>query len=444
MATTINSDKSETIVGTGTKIFTSTRTTYSADANGKIDPKSVKHELIYYDAPLSPGVVAATSTETSSDWTFANKPLSNNPYLGADAQKSLKEGALKNTTQQQIKTAATKGKVSEEQQKALSTKQVNTATTGNIDDIQSSTSKDLANERGGTRNNFSLILKYPENLQAEFQDVIKFNMVKYSPKNFASSESSGFGFSSRIQAGFKDEEGNTRNIIGTVTLPIPGGISDGNLVDWGSQSMNALQIEAAKIALETINGGGKEGADAAVDSLDKFKKNIGDARLGLSNYFAESAVGNTGQLLARTQGAVTNPNMELLFNGPQLRPFNFTFRLSPRSKKEAESVRGIIRFFKQGMSPIRTQSNLFLKAPHTFQIQYLHIGKEHKFINKIKECALLSFVVNYTPEGNYATFTDGAMVSYEIQMQFTELEPIFNDDYGLGTGSGGPDTEIGY
>jgi hypothetical protein len=147
-------------------------------------------------------------------------------------------------------------------------------------------------------------------------------------------------------------------------------------------------------------------------------------------------------MISRTKGAVYNPNMELLFNGPQLRPFSFTFRLSPRSKKESESVRSIIRFFKQGMSPIRTQSNLFLKAPHTFQIQYLHRNKEHKFINKIKECALQSFVVNYTPESNYATFTDGAMVSYEIQMQFTELEPIFNDDYK--NPENAPDTEIGY
>jgi len=137
-----------------------------------------------------------------------------------------------------------------------------------------------------------------------------------------------------------------------------------------------------------------------------------------------------------------NPNMELLFNGPQLRPFSFTFKLSPRSKKEAESVRSIIRFFKQGMSPIRTESNLFLKAPHTFQIQYLHKKEEHKFINKIKECALQSFVVNYTPESNYATFTDGAMVSYEIQMQFQELEPIFNDDYG--NAANNTDTEIGF
>jgi hypothetical protein len=437
MATTINSDKSETIVGTGTKIFTSTRTTYSADANGKIDPKSVKHELIYYDAPLSPGIVAATSTGTSNDWTFANKPLSNNPYLGVDAQKSLKEGALKNTTQQQIKTAATKGKVSEEQQKALSTKQVNTATSaGDAEATAAALTSDLANERGGTRNNFSLTLKYPENLQAEFQDVIKFNMVKYSPKDFASSGSGSFGFSSRIKAGNKG-----RNIIGTVTLPIPAGIGDANAVDWGSQSMNALEIEAAKIALQGINNGGEAAAGAAGDAAQKLKENLGDVKKGLSVYFAQAATGVTG-LLSRTQGAVTNPNMELLFNGPQLRPFSFTFKLSPRSKKESESVRSIIRFFKQGMSPIRTESNLFLKAPHTFQIQYLHRNEEHKFINKIKECALLSFVVNYTPEGNYATFTDGAMVSYEIQMQFTELEPIFNDDYTAIDGNN--DTYIGF
>jgi len=85
------------------------------------------------------------------------------------------------------------------------------------------------------------------------------------------------------------------------------------------------------------------------------------------------------------------------------------------------------------MSAQRSQSNLFLKTPHTFGITYMHRGQkgeEHKYIGKIKECALTSFTVNYTPEGQYATFYDGPMVSYEMQMQFQELEPIFNDDYG--------------
>jgi hypothetical protein len=304
-----------------------------------------------------------------------------------------------------------------------------------------SVTEDLGKERGGTRDKFPTTLKYPENLQAKFQDVIQFSMVKYSPKTFNTGDSeslSAFNERRKINPSGKD-----KNIIGVVTLPIPGGIGDGNLVDWGSNSIDVMQASLAGIANAAIGGGGGAGADAANNKINAVANNADAVRNAAKNYFTEEATG-TQNTLSRTQGAVLNPNMELLFNGPQLRPFSFTFKLSPRSKKEAENVRGIIRFFKQGMSPIRTQSNLFLKAPHTFQIQYLHIGKEHKFINKIKECALLSFVVNYTPESNYATFTDGAMVSYEIQMQFTELEPIFNDDYGLGTGSGGPDTEIGY
>ena len=39
---------------------------------------------------------------------------------------------------------------------------------------------------------------------------------------------------------------------------------------------------------------------------------------------------------------------------------------------KAEKVIQIIRFFKQGMAPIRSQSRLFLKSPHTFKLQYIH------------------------------------------------------------------------
>ena len=37
--------------------------------------------------------------------------------------------------------------------------------------------------------------------------------------------------------------------------------------------------------------------------------------------------------------------------------------------------------------------------------------------------------MNYTPAGSYATFIDGAMTSYEIGLQFSELEAIYDDDY---------------
>ena len=136
-------------------------------------------------------------------------------------------------------------------------------------------------------------------------------------------------------------------------------------------------------------------------------------------------------MLTRTTGAIVNPNMELLFGGPHLRTFSFQFLLAPRNKKEAMEVIQIIRFFKQGMAPIRTKSMLFMKSPHTFKLSYRNSkGDQHKYLNKFKECGMASFGVNYAPNGNYSTFEDGVMTAYQISMTCRELNPIYNDDYG--------------
>ena len=42
----------------------------------------------------------------------------------------------------------------------------------------------------------------------------------------------------------------------------------------------------------------------------------------------------------------------------------------PGIKDEAKSIMRIIRLFKQAMAPIRSDSMLFLKSPHTFQLEY--------------------------------------------------------------------------
>ena len=139
--------------------------------------------------------------------------------------------------------------------------------------------------------------------------------------------------------------------------------------------------------------------------------------------------GEGAKLLSRASGQIVNPNLELLFNGPQLRPFNFTFKLAARSDGEGQTILKILRFFKRGMSPIRSESNLFLKSPNTFTIQYMKGSKDNPNIGKIKECALQSVTTSYTPEGQYATFSDGVMVSYSLQLTFSELEPIFTKDY---------------
>jgi hypothetical protein len=283
---------------------------------------------------------------------------------------------------------------------------------------------------GGTKtgaNSFGDFV-YPEGIRSSKQDVIKFTMLEYKPSGTGATQSAGKSDRGSTAGGnFKE-----RTILGSVVLPIPNNISDTNSMDWGSDSMNALEAALAAAAFTGITEGIGKGISSFGDSMKAF---LGDDTSGkaIGATFAAGAVSGDGaKLLSRAEGAVVNPNLELLFNGPQLRPFNFTFKLAAREKKESEQIIKILNFFKRGSSAIKTESNLFLKAPHTFGIQYLHMGKggkDHQFIGRIKECALQSITTNYTPEGQYATFNDGVMVSYQITMQFSELEPIFNSDY---------------
>ena len=287
----------------------------------------------------------------------------------------------------------------------------------------------------GTRKQFDKNLIFPLDLGKSNMDVIRFDMLEFKPRTLTKTENQGAlpGLTRRRRFN-KDPEG--RNSIGTVTLPIPAGIQDRNQAGWADGRMTPVQAAGINLAMTAFNNSLGEMTGSIGKTLEKTGENIKGLKEGIKGYFAAAAVGlSLDQVLARTQGQVVNPNLELLFNGPTLRPFNFTFKMSARNKDESEAIVKIIRFFKQGMAPQRTDSNLFVKAPHTFQLEYRHRGiEEHKFLNKFKECALIGLSVNYTPENNYATFEDGAMVSYEMQMQFQELDPVYNEDYGLTDG----------
>jgi hypothetical protein len=387
--------KSSTVTGTFSPVTSTTIDKTGKAGNQTFESGANAADRAAFSNPTSPESVSRNAQVGST------KPFGNNPT--AEQQKVLNVAAGKPNTASDPSTTP-------------------------VDGVAVATA---VGENERTRNQFPTNLVYPEKLASAQQDVIKFNMVKYRPKKFSQET---FGFSDRLSAVEKD-------FIGTVVLPIPNGISDTNAVTWGGADMNAAQAAAVDIATSGIEGGGSGLVGAAGRVAGAIKKAPDEVQKAIVGAFAQEATGIQG-ILARTSGLVINPNLELLFSAPTLRPFNFTFKLASRSETESKIIRSIIRFFKQGMSPIRTPSTLFLKAPHTFQIQYLHRNEEHKFLNKFKECALQSLNVSYTPEGQYATFLDGAMVSYQITMQFQELEPIFNDDYSALDNDA--DTQIGF
>lgn len=292
--------------------------------------------------------------------------------------------------------------------------------------------------------------KYPLDLSSENQDCIKFSILEYRPSLAPPSSGASGGSTAGISRGVTvDGNGNPTvgtKILGTITLPIPAGINDNNQVSWQEDPLNDLQKSAGDVASRFMIGG----AEAAKGALDKAGNQVeggvqsGELQQGLAGKIASFAVGSD-KLQQRAYGSIFNNNLELLFNSPSLRSFSFSFKLSPRNPQEAKEIMKIIRYFKQAMSVKRSKASLLLKSPRTFAISYLTSNKQHPYLNKFKECALTNFGVDYTPEGQYMTYmssniNERSMISYNITLQFQELEPVFDDEYG----NEGTITNIGY
>jgi len=393
------------------------KTILYVEKNGTFQPAASKRDGKWnFSDPDYPLMAGVADSELQKDLANSDSVINRTTNNGIEAELGKRMDVL--PTDKDVITQGSQNGADpwEAQDNGLTGRPLNTETftTSQLQSTQKNT---------GTRKQFGNDIKFPLDLGSSTMDVIKFDMLEFKPRKVTNTGPLG-GVDRRTPA--KD-----RKSIGTVTLPVPAGIQDQNTAGWGDGRLNPIQAAGVNVALTAFNQGLGVAASGVAKKIGEIGGNAEQLRDAVKGYFTAAGVGvPLDQILARTQGQVLNPNLELLFNGPTLRPFNFTFKMSARSGDESKEIIRIIRFFKQGMSPQRTDSNLFVKAPHTFQLQYLHRGQnEHNFLNKFKECALIGMSVNYTPENNYATFEDGAMVSYEMQMQFKELDPVYNEDY---------------
>ncbi len=416
------------------KVFTGTKVTPTTDSSGN---KTYKVEIIQYDnAKGEGGRVIGERDSTNSNkinWNSnaSGKIKQNQNKISNESKHAVDtiESQVASNSSDKSTLNNSNGSKNKGEESGNSQDEPRLSSIGEAADVLNAGAGKAA---AGTRESGFGSYVFPRSLRQgrDGQDFLKFDMLKYEPRDF---DDKSFSFKKRTDT--------NKRTIGTVILPIPGGIQDGVGVGYGDSRMTPLDMAKANIALTTVSEGATAGIEAAGNAAQTVAGAFGDNKKALAAVIAGMAAGGQ-DLLTRTTGAIANPNMELLFNGPELRTFSFQFLLAPRSQEEAKTIIQILRFFKQGMAPIRTKSRLFLKSPHTFQLSYRNSkGQDHKYLNKFKECALANFGVNYTPNGNYSTYEDGVMTAYQMTMTYRELNPIYNDDYG---NSGSLPQEIGF
>ena len=262
-----------------------------------------------------------------------------------------------------------------------------------------------------------------------------YDFIKITAYEYVAAGAGGGDLRSAARPGQSAANRLYTNPLETIILPMQPNLSETNAVDWGGDKLNAIQAMGARAAMGAIEGMASldltklgQTAGAAMNDIKDMVADEGTKKF-IAAYFAGQAVGANVQ--ARATGNVINPNLELLFSGPQLRTFNFNFTFTPRSAREAEEIKRIIKTFKRNMAPQRSSEGLFLKTPRIFKLEYIYndTDNQHPFLNKFKPMALRNFGVNYTPDGSYATYKDnGSVTSYAVTMAFGELEPIYADE----------------
>ena len=327
-------------------------------------------------------------------------------------------------------------------------------------DVTANTIGTLMSHAGGSLN-YPMDALYKRNTNTGYnQDHVRIMQYEYQPprKNLVT------GDATDIMTKGVQRTSPLKKYLGMCKLPMPTDINDSNNVSWGEDTMNNLSAamtslvgqglgRSATAALmgslsNSIFGVGSAGtgvaADAAVklgfEGISEIANSTAGKRLASSALQSRllAAAGfqvSPEDILARGFGIIPNANLELLFNSPNLREFQFAWKMTPRDAQEGQRVRNIIRFFKQGMAARKREStagaaSIFLGTPNVFHVQYkTNQELDIASLNRIKTVACTGCAVNYTPDGIWSAYEDGVPVSTVMSLRFQELEPLYDTDY---------------
>jgi len=196
-----------------------------------------------------------------------------------------------------------------------------------------------------------------------------------------------------------------------IALHVPNEVSVGYRATWGEEELGAI-----------FGAAGEAGTNQAV----------GNAGAGLQGAVMKGMEMNPAKgLLSALYKAAPNPRKEQLFKSMEFRRFSFNYQFAPRSKEEADNVKRIINTFKFYMHP-EFQNNvnkMLYLFPSEFDIVYYYGDTEHPHLNKISTCVLTDLQVNYSPNGQFATFADGMPTQINVQMSFLEMETLTKERF---------------
>ena len=233
------------------------------------------------------------------------------------------------------------------------------------------------------------------------------------------------------KAGVAIKRPPTRRLKTAIAMFMPASIQTNYGADYTDTPMGA-GVQAGLQIYDALNRGEIDMTGAVNIAEDTLKEALTRGLLSLGSMIPLG--GGLEEAESIRAGRIITNRLELAFKGIGKREFSYTFKMTPRSRAEAEEIRKIIFAFKYNMLPEYTDGNRQgrrLTVPNTFDITYMYQGQENQFLHKISTCVLESMDVTYGGD-RYKTYEnlpgDGSPpTETTIALKFREMEIITRD-----------------
>ena len=253
----------------------------------------------------------------------------------------------------------------------------------------------------------------------------------------------------------------------SIMLPVPQDVANEIQQTWQGKQFTAMGRAAVSAAAAGQFANAGTVLKDVAGNLVGLQKSL--TKLALNTIPGVGGSIEFNDIAGSTRGIVINPNAELLYDSPQMREVGMVFKMVASNKAESEQIYKICQTFRRNASPeyggtdvadsdewketkqtllgdltegvngdenIWGNMNNFIRVPNLCKFTFMKGHNVHPWLVQFKPCAISNVEVNYTPDGTYATHSDGAPVAVEIKLSFMETKVVFAQEINSQVGPG--------
>jgi hypothetical protein len=202
-----------------------------------------------------------------------------------------------------------------------------------------------------------------------------------------------------------------------IRLPIPSNLVEQTSVSYDKAALGS--VAGAVVDTLSPNAGGSAARNAGAIASGVAVGALQNLTAG-----AERVTGQpVGAAASSLTGITANPFQTVLFKSPEFRAHTFSWKFSPASSQESETLYNIINTFKYHSLPgLLGSGGVLFSYPEILKINF-QPANSTRFLYQFKPCVVESITVNFTPSNGPSFFRDTlAPTAVEFTVRVQEIE----------------------